>query len=79
MGKRAYYLHVKGNEIAKRLGYTEHEGIEALYFYLVEKHHWLPAQVRSLSWDDLWFFDRRRCSSNARKEAIFAARLMIRH
>lgn len=55
MGKRAYYLHVKGNEIAKRLGYTEHEGIEALYFYLVEKHHWLPAQVRSLSWDDLWF------------------------
>jgi hypothetical protein len=54
-GALAYQLHVRGNRLAKRLGYKKHSGMEAIYFYLVERHHWLPSQVRSLSWDDLWF------------------------
>lgn len=28
-------------------------GREAIEHYLINKHHWLPAQVRALSWEDL--------------------------
>ena len=29
------------------------KGIEAVYAYLVTKHHWLPREVRAMSLDDL--------------------------
>lgn len=50
-----YNLIIFGDHLATREGYTQHKGIDALHFYLVEKHHWLPAQVRSLSDTDLLF------------------------
>jgi hypothetical protein len=54
-GELAYYLEVFGDELANRNGYKDHDGMDAIYFYLVEKYHWPPSQVRSMSHDDLRF------------------------
>jgi hypothetical protein len=54
-GQRAFHLDLFGDHLAEREGYKEHKGREALHYYLVQKHHWLPSQARSLSWDDLQF------------------------
>jgi hypothetical protein len=54
-GQLAYHLYVFGDSLAKREGYVEHDGVDALHYYLIHKHHWLPSQTRSLSWDDLLF------------------------
>ena len=34
---------------------ASHLGKEAVYYYLIQKHNWLPDQVRSLSTEDLFF------------------------
>jgi hypothetical protein len=54
-GELAYSLAVFGEHIAKREGYKGVDGIEAVYFYLVTKYHWLPSQVRGMSYEDLLF------------------------
>ncbi len=54
-GLQAFVLDCFGDYLAKKEGYKEHEGIEAIWFYLVQKYHWLPAQVRALNWEDLHF------------------------
>ncbi len=54
-GIHAFCLDVFGDYLAEREGYKELEGIEAIHFYLVTKHHWLPAQVRSMSYVDMRF------------------------
>jgi hypothetical protein len=54
-GALAYSLEAFGDEIAKREGYKEHEGMDAIYFYLVRKYNWPPAQVRAMNSDDLRF------------------------
>jgi hypothetical protein len=50
-----YSLAVFGDHIAKREKYKTVDGIEAVYFYLVTKYHWLPSQVRGMSYEDLRF------------------------
>lgn len=54
-GTAMYHLHVFGDEIARRKKYVAHKGIEALHFYLVERYHWTPAQVKALNFEDLSF------------------------
>ncbi len=54
-GQLAFSLDCFGDYLAKREKYKEHEGMEAVHFYLVQKHHWLPSVVRAMSWDDLRF------------------------
>lgn len=54
-GERAYYLELFGDALANREGYKRHLGMDALHYYLVQKHHWLPSQVRALNRDDLHF------------------------
>lgn len=54
-GERAFHLELFGDFLAKREGYKEHDGLDALFYYLIQKHHWLPSQARSLNWDDLHF------------------------
>ncbi|MER8993522.1 hypothetical protein [Mesorhizobium sp. M0678] len=51
----SYSLHVFGDHIAKREKYRSIDGIQAVHFYLMQKHHWLPSVVKSLSDDDLQF------------------------
>lgn len=52
-GNLNYALDVFGHELAKREGYREIDGMEAVYLYLINKHHWLPRDVRTMSPDDL--------------------------
>ncbi|MEL4241167.1 hypothetical protein [Shewanella xiamenensis] len=55
LGKMAYHLDVFGDTLAKREGYKELFGIDAIHFYLCHKFHWQPAQVRAMSYEDLRF------------------------
>lgn len=50
-----YSLHCFGDEIARREGYKAHDGIEAIHYFLMQRHGWTPAQVRSMSDADLRF------------------------
>lgn len=52
-GNLDYLLHIFGDEIASREGYQGIDGMEAIHLYLVNKHHWLPRDVRAMSPDDL--------------------------
>jgi len=52
-GDTAYYLELFGHAIAEREGYQKVDGMEAIYFYLVQKHHWLPRDVRTMRMEDL--------------------------
>lgn len=54
-GELKYNLVCFGDHVAKREGYKEHKGIDAIIFYLVQKYNWLPSQVKSLNDDDLKF------------------------
>ncbi|UYO49659.1 hypothetical protein KQX64_03325 [Rhodopseudomonas palustris] len=54
-GEQAYHLAVFGDTLAKRKGYKEHSGIDAVHYYLVQKHNWLPSVVRAMNTDDLVF------------------------
>lgn len=54
-GNQAYYLELFGNYLAEREGYKQLDGMEAIYFYLVHKFHWMPKEVRSMSFDDIRF------------------------
>ncbi len=54
-GNLAYFLELFGNFLAEREGYKELDGMEAINFYLVQKYHWMPKDVRSMNFDDLRF------------------------
>ena len=54
-GDQKYILTRFGYYLAEKEGYKQHKGLDALYYYLVQKHHWLPSQAKSLSIDDLQF------------------------
>lgn len=54
-GSLNYFLEIFGDHIAEREGYRAYDGLEAIYFYLVQKHNWLPRDVRSMSLEDLRF------------------------
>ena len=45
-------LEILGNQLAEKKGYPC-EKIEALHYHLIQKHNWLPRDVRSMSTDDL--------------------------
>ncbi len=55
IGDLAYTLDCFGDEIARRESYSEHTGMDAVHYYLIQQHHWLPSQVRHMSTDDLHF------------------------
>lgn len=54
-GALDYHLTVFGDELARRQGYRSIDGLEAVHLYLVNKHHWLPRDVKSMSLEDLRF------------------------
>lgn len=55
-GHLTYTLAVFGDQLASEHGYPSGlRGLEAIRYYLMQKHNWLPAQVRSLSYEDLAF------------------------
>lgn len=44
-----------GDRLAEREGYEQVSGLEAVWHYLIQKHHWPPKRVRSMSLHDLHF------------------------
>jgi len=50
-----YLLHCFGDDLAKRNNYKAHTGIEAVHFYLIQKHGWLPSVVRAMTAEDMRF------------------------
>lgn len=48
-----FNIEVFGDHLAEREGYKEHDGIDAIHFYLIQKYNWTPATVRQFSFDDL--------------------------
>ena len=42
-----------GDRIAKDKKYRHLTGLEAIYRYLIDKYHWTPSVVRTLTLDDL--------------------------
>ena len=53
--ERAFHIDLFGDYLAKREGYKDHRGLDAVHFYLIQKYHWLPRDVHSLNLDDLRF------------------------
>ncbi|MGD1472049.1 hypothetical protein ACP6H4_22290 [Vibrio harveyi] len=51
----AFSLDVFGDFLAEREGYKSLKGMDAVYFYLVHKFHWLPSVVKSMTINDLRF------------------------
>lgn len=71
-GQSHYHVEVFGDHLAKKQGYKEHDGIEAVWFYLIQKHHWTPATVRALNAEDLRFLLAEEMSGwTLPKDAIF--------
>jgi len=54
-GNLDYALVVFGDHLAKREGYKELDGIDAIQFYLATKYRWLPSSVRAMSFEDMRF------------------------
>jgi hypothetical protein len=54
-GKLNFYLELFGDRLKEREKYKVHEGLDAIHFYLVNKYGWLPAVVKSMSYEDLRF------------------------
>ncbi|MGD9160764.1 MAG: hypothetical protein PVG39_20265 [Desulfobacteraceae bacterium] len=48
-------LYLIGDKLAEREGYKDLDGIDAVYYYLIQKHNWLPSQVKSMNVEDLSF------------------------
>ncbi|MCF6442049.1 hypothetical protein L1077_21700 [Pseudoalteromonas luteoviolacea] len=60
-----FLLEMFGRDLAVQEGYTwlTQDGIESVKYYLMQKHNWLPAQVNSMSLEDLSFAVERERSS----------------
>lgn len=54
-GALRFSLELFGDQLAKREGYQELAGIDAVRYYLMLKFRWLPREVKALSFDDLRF------------------------
>jgi hypothetical protein len=54
-GSLNYSLEIFGDELAKREGYKAHDGLEAIQYYLMQKHGWLPRDLKTMSLEDLRF------------------------
>jgi len=48
-------LYLIGDKLAKREGYSNLSGLNAVYYYLIQKHNWLPSQVKAMNVEDLSF------------------------
>ena len=48
-------LDRRGERIAEKNGWIQISGIEAVKYYLMQKHHWTPAQLDAMSIEQLRF------------------------
>ncbi|KRG54110.1 hypothetical protein ABB22_16875 [Stenotrophomonas nitritireducens] len=51
-----YSLDVFGDSLGKKHGWKNTlDGLEAVRYYLMQKHHWTPSQLQAMSLEDLRF------------------------
>jgi len=55
VGQAAVHLECFGYALAAKVGYRSLRGMDAVHFYLVNKHGWLPSVVRDLTIEDKVF------------------------
>ena len=55
IAEQNHALERRGERIAKTNGWTNISGIEAVKYYLLQKHHWTPAQLDAMSIEQLRF------------------------
>jgi hypothetical protein len=48
-----FFLHKLGDSIAKKKGYKDLDGLDAIRYFLIQKHNWTPSQVKSMNYEDL--------------------------
>jgi hypothetical protein len=48
-------LEEAGDLLAQKHGYSGLSGLEAARYHLMQKHHWLPRDLNSMSNEDLHF------------------------
>lgn len=49
----AYCLELFGDHLATKHGYSGLDGFDAIRYYLMQKHHWLPRDLAALSHNDM--------------------------
>lgn len=54
-GELQHLIDMFGDELASRYGFKKHRGIQAVWWFLIEKYKWTPATVRALNHEDLAF------------------------
>lgn len=54
-GALHFTLEMFGDHIARREGYKAHDGLDAVRFYIINKHGWLPRDVIAMNLDELRF------------------------
>lgn len=52
-GEADFHLEVFGEQLAKRYGWRSLDGMQAIHYHLMQKHHWTPVQLREMTTDDL--------------------------
>lgn len=52
IGELDYHLELFGDFLAKKEKIPL-DGMDAIHFFLVQKHNWLPRDVRSMSGEDI--------------------------
>ncbi|WP_028304427.1 hypothetical protein [Oceanospirillum maris] len=52
-GGLRYSLELFADHLGDREGYKGLEGMDNIYYYLCQKHNYLPAQVRDMPYEDL--------------------------
>ena len=69
----AFFLCAFGDELAEKEGYGDLNGIEAVRYYLLQKHNWLPRDIYAMSDEDLRFcLTKEMAGWKAPKEAVAA-------
>lgn len=48
-------LFLKAEKIVTREKYKNLSGLDAIRYFLIQKHNWLPTQVKTMSIEDLAF------------------------
>lgn len=52
-GNLNYLLEVFGFHLAQQHGWKGIDGMDAVHYYLIQKYHWLPRDVRSMTQEDI--------------------------
>ena len=64
------HLEIFGDSLSSTHGWkNDLRGFEAIHYYLMQKHHWLPAQLKAMSLEDLRFALSEELATQPRQQA----------